>query len=443
MKSGRISEKGTVSLKLTAYVLTVLFITASLIPMAWMISSSMKDSKSIYALPPKWIPKKPQIVMITLDVGALAQQDQETLEMEAAKAIWFTWKKYQNESIGEMRVIGMINGKRLFEAVTPSYMFSAGRAQIVPAQVFTDAIMKVKYPIIKENGYTTFQWFSDAPPSVSEGAEAARQVPVPASLDVNSPAGQVQAFLQDAKFMKAAVLSVDEKGNWLRLFDNYTVLLLLGKLGFNFPHYMLNSVVVVVASIMFQFLVGGLAGYAISRLMSGKWAALWTLFFVATIMIPEIAILVPLYLTMEKLNLIDTLWAIILPHSAWGIVIFLFKGFFDQLPGELLQAARIDGSSEIGIYARLVIPLSLPIFTVVGVMTFIAVWNEFLWPLVAARKEAVWTLTVALNRFQGLQTISTNVLMSSLTIATVPMLLVFLFCQRLIERGVTWTGVKG
>lgn len=434
MKSGRIREKGIVSLKLTAYVLTMLFVTASLVPMAWMVSSSMKDSKSIYALPPKWIPKKPQIVTITLDVGALAQQDRETLEMEAAKAIWFSWKKNQNESIGEMRVIGTINGKRLFEAVTPSYMFSTGRTQIVPAQVFTDAIIKVKYPIIKENGYTTFKWFSDA---------ARQDLSAPESLDVNSPAGQVQAFLQDAKFMKATVLSVEEKGNWLRLFDNYTVLLLVGKIGFNFPHYMLNSVVVVGASILSQFLIGGLAAYAISRLMSGKWAVFWTIFFVATIMIPEIAILVPLYLTMEKLNLIDTLWAIILPHSAWGIVIFLFKGFFDQLPGELLQAARIDGSSEIGIFARLVIPLSLPIFTVVGVMTFIAVWNEFLWPLVAARKEAVWTLTVALNRFQGMQTISTNVLMSSLTVATVPMLLVFLFCQRLIERGVTWTGVKG
>lgn len=434
MKSEHIREKGIVSLKLTAYVLTLLFVAGSLVPMAWMVSSSMKDSKSIYALPPKWMPEKPQTVTITLDVGALAQQDRETLEMEAAKAIWFSWKKYQNESIGEMRVIGTRNGKRLFEAVTPSYMFSAGRPQIVPAQVFTDAIMKVKYPIIKENGYTTFQWFSDA---------AAQELPASASPDVNSPAGQVQAFLQDANFMKAAVLSVEEKGNWLRLFDNYTVLLLIGKTGFNFPHYMLNSVIVTVASILCQFLIGGLAGYAISRLMSGRWAVLWMLFFVATIMIPEIAILVPLYLTMEKLNLIDTLWAIILPHSAWGIVIFLFKGFFDQLPGELLQAARIDGSSEIGIFTRLVIPLSLPIFTVVGVMTFIAVWNEFLWPLVVARQEAVWTLTVALNRFQGMQTISTNVLMASLAVATVPMLLVFLFCQRLIERGVTWTGVKG
>lgn len=442
MKSGRIREKGAVSLQLTAYVVTILFIIASLVPMVWMISSSLKDSKSVYALPPKWIPEKPQVVTITLDLGGLARQDRQTLEMEAAKATWFGWKKYQNESIGEMRVIGTINGERLFEAVTPSYQFHTGRTFVVPAQVYTDAIMKLKYPIIKEKGYTQFEWFLDAP-VITGGETAGQDVATPASRDDKSPAGLVGAFLQDADFMNAAVISVEEKGNWLRLFDNYAVLLLMGNTGFNFPHYILNSVMVTLTSILLQFIVGGLAGYAISRLMSKKWAVFWMLFFVATIMIPEIAILVPLYLTMEKLNLIDSLWAIILPHSAWGIVIFLFKGFFDQLPGELLQAARIDGASEIRIFARLVVPLSLPIFTVVGVMTFIAVWNEFLWPLVVARSESVWTLTVALNRFQGMQGTTTNVLMASLAIATIPMLLVFLFCQRLIEKGVSWTGVKG
>lgn len=434
MRSGRIREKGMFSLKLTAYVLTAICIIISLVPMAWMISSSLKDSKSIYAIPPTWIPKLPQVVTVTLDMSALAEQDRETLEKEAAKATWFAWKKFQNESIGEMRVIGTAGGEALFEAVTPAYQFSSGRAKIVPAQVFTDQIMKVKYPIIKEFGYTKFQWYADpvdqAEPNASE-------------LEAGSPGALVQDYLKEAPFLSSTLVSVEEKGSLKRLFDNYVVLLFAGRAGFDFPLYLLNSILVTGASILLQFVVGGLAGYAISRLMSGRWAIFWTLFFVATIMIPEIAILVPLYLTMDELHLVDTLWAIILPHSAWGIVIFLFKGFFDQLPGELLQAARIDGSSELGIFARLVIPLSMPIFTVIGVMTFMAVWNEFLWPLVVARQEAAWTVTVALNRFQTMQTTNTNVLMASLAVATIPMLLVFLFCQRLIERGVSWTGVKG
>jgi multiple sugar transport system permease protein len=438
-KSGRIREKGYYSLQITAYAVTALFIAASLVPLAWMISSSLKDGKSIYAFPPRWIPKVPQTVTVALDFSGMAQQDRQAFEAEAAKATWFAWKKLQNESIGEMRVVGTLNGRKVLEAQTPSYLFTAGRTQIVPAQVFTDAIMRIKLPIIRSNGYTHFRWYGD------EGAEV-RPQPDAAEPPADSPAGKVREFLQQAKFMKAKLVSVTQQSNWLRLFDNYITLWTMNAKtdsGFDYPKYLLNSAVVTGATIAFHFFVGGLAGYALSRLISRKWAARWMLFFVATIMIPEIAILVPLYLTMEKLHLVNTLWAIILPHSAWGIVIFLFKGFFDQLPGELLQAARIDGASELRIYNRLVIPLSLPIFTVVGVMTFLAVWNEFLWPLVVARQEPVWTLTVAINDFQNRQSIGPNVLMASLTVATLPTLAVFLFCQRLIEKGVAWTGVKG
>ncbi|MBW7461490.1 carbohydrate ABC transporter permease, partial [Paenibacillus sepulcri] len=150
-----------------------------------------------------------------------------------------------------------------------------------------------------------------------------------------------------------------------------------------------------------------------------------------------------LYLTMDKLHLVNTLWGIILPHTAWGIVIFLFKGFFEQLPGELIQAGRIDGASEVHIFWRIIIPMSTPIFTVVSVMTFIAVWNEFLWPLVVAKSPQVWTFTVALNDFQNRQSMGANVIMSSLVIATIPLMIIIISCQKLIEKGVSFTGLKG
>jgi len=444
----RIREKGSVSLKGTAYALTIVFIVISLVPMAWMISSSLKDSKSIYAFPPRWLPKTPQTVTVTLNFSGAAPAEREFYEKEAAKAIWYAWKKHQNEPIGEMRVIGIRDGRAILEASTPSYLFTVGRPLVVPSQVFTDAVMNTKFPIIKQRGFTKFVWFWEdeteaggkefggAEPGGTERSEA----------QSGTPALLVRDFLRQADFMQAEVVAVEQRDNWRRLFDNYLALWAVtdsdGE-GLGMVRYLLNSIYVTLASVAAQFVVGGLAGYALSRLISPKWAVRWTLFFVATIMIPEIAILVPLYLTMEQLGLVNTLWGIILPHTAWGIVIFLFKGFFDQLPGELLQAARIDGASELGIYRKIVIPMSLPIFTVVGVMTFIAVWNEFMWPLVVARKESAWTLTVALNDFQNRQTLGTNVLMSSLTVATVPMLLVFLFCQRLVERGAAWTGVKG
>lgn len=258
-------------------------------------------------------------------------------------------------------------------------------------------------------------------------------------------------WLSESKVVKGKVLTIGEVKDWKRLFDNYIVLWEMtggaesktGSATYGFPHFLLNSVIVTDVTIILQLIIGGTAGYALAHLVKSKVSCWLTLFFVATIMIPEIAIPVPLYLTMDKLHLVNSLWGIILPHTPCGIVIFLFKGFFEQLPGELLQAGRIDGANEVRIFYRIVVPMSAPIFTVVAVMTFIAVWNEFLWPLVVARTQDVWTFTVALNDFQQRASLGANVIMSSLVIATIPLMLNITSCQKLIEKGVSFTGLKG
>lgn len=445
MKGKRIKERGAWLVSFTAYFVTITFIVISFVPMIWMISSSLKDVYSIHSFPPKWMPSAPQTITLLIDYSGSDRREREFYELEAAKATWFTWKKFQNLPIGEMKVIGMSEGRKLFSSETPAYIFTAGRAAVVPANMFTDDVMKLKMPIMKDRAYWQFAWYGEGV-SLNDKEQAILR-------DGADPGGwkplvsQVGGYLKnDANYLNGTVLAADQTSNWARVFDNYAALWRLGgqeNSSINFVRAFGNSVFVNVVTILLHISIGGMAGYALSRLVSQRWAVWLTLFFVATIMIPEIVILVPLYLTIEKLNLVNSLWGIILPHSAWGIVIYLFRGFFDQLPGELLQAARIDGASELRIYTRFVVPLSMPIFTVVGVMSFISVWNEFLWPLIVARKEEYWTLTVALYSFRTLRNLPENLLMASSVVATVPLLLVFLFCQRLIERGVAWTGVKG
>ena len=256
-------------------------------------------------------------------------------------------------------------------------------------------------------------------------------------------------FYATSKFVSGKVLSIEEKPRFWSIFDSYLVLNKVTKAasndGYGISHYFLNSLIVTFVTIVSQLLFGGLAGYALSFLIKSKRLKLvLVMFFLATLMIPDIALLIPLYLTMNQLHLVDTLWAIILPHTAWGIVIFLFKGFFDQLPRELIQAARVDGASEFRTFYQIVIPMSVPIFTVVSVLTFLPVWNEFLWPLVVARSSANWTLTVALNNLQNQASIvSENMLMASGVISMIPLLIVFITCQKLIEKGASFTGVKG
>lgn len=447
MKTNRIREKGQRSLTLTAYMITIGCILLAFVPLVWMISSSLKDSLSIYSFPPKWIPPQPQQISVVLEYegegGEAAGEDAEFFELEAMKATWFTWKKFQNEPIGGFTVTGVRGGKVIYKASTPSFMFTAGRTEVVPSLLFTDAMMQNKLPMIRERGYSRFVWYGPDGPSWNGAAEAATAGSAAEALPGDSPGAKVAAFLdEEASYLQGRPVAVTQQGDWRRQFDNFLALWKLNTTGgYSFLHYMWNSFLVTGASIAFQLVVGGLAGYALSRLVTPAWSRWLTLFFVATIMIPEIAILVPLYLTMEKLQLVNTLWGIILPHSAWGIVIYLFKGFFDQLPGELLQAARIDGAQEWRVFSMIVVPMSYPIMTVVGVMTFMAVWNEFLWPLVVARSEEVWTFTVALNDFQN--TKEMNIVMASLVVSTFPLLFIFATSQRLIERGVSWTGVKG
>ncbi|MBP3965649.1 carbohydrate ABC transporter permease [Paenibacillus lignilyticus] len=436
---GRIREKGGLSVKIVSYSVAIFFILSSIVPLVWMISSSMKDNISIYSFPPKWIPEVPKTVSVTLNYDGADISKPEEYELDAMEAIWFTWKRMQNEAVGAMKVTGVKDGVIVYKASMPAYNFTVGRPQIVPTMVATHAVMKNKLAKIRAGKLTSFDFKGDGD-KYTGSTEIAAELPLHATNALK--------WLTESKVVKGKVLTISEVKDWRRLFDNYIVL--WKKSGdeskganFGFPHFLLNSVIVTGSTIILQLLIGGTAGYALAHLVRSKVGTWLTLFFVATIMIPEIAILVPLYLTMDKLHLVNSLWGIILPHTAWGIVIFLFKGFFEQLPGELLQAGRIDGASEFKIFWRIIVPMSAPIFTVVAVMTFIAVWNEFLWPLVVARTQDVWTFTVALNDFQQRQSMGSNVIMSSLVIATIPLMLIITSCQKLIEKGVSFTGLKG
>ncbi|GGD78491.1 carbohydrate ABC transporter permease [Paenibacillus nasutitermitis] len=433
----RIKERGGFSVKLVAYTVASVFILVSVIPLIWMISSSMKDNISIYRFPPTWIPEMPKAIHVTLNYDGTDLEKQEDYELDAMEAIWFTWKKMQNDAIGAFEVTGVKDGAVVYQAGMPSYKFTLGRPQVVPTMLATHATMKIKLPQIRDRKLTTFDW-------AAQGTAYEGETTLPAGLSETS--ASVKQLLAESKVVKGKVMALSENDDWRRLFDNFIVLWRMAeseKNSYGFPHFLLNSVIVTAATIFSHMLIGGMAGFALAHLVRGRIGAWLTLFFVATIMIPEIAILVPLYLTMDKLHLVDTLWGIILPHTAWGIVIFLFKGFFQQLPGELIQAGRIDGASEFRIYWRIIVPMSAPIFTVVSVMTFIGVWNEFLWPLVVARSPSVWTFTVALSDFQNRQSMGANVIMSSLVLATIPLLIIIVSCQKLIEKGVSFTGLKG
>ncbi|GBG05619.1 carbohydrate ABC transporter permease [Paenibacillus agaridevorans] len=443
MKQSRIKEKGQTSFKAFAYAFSILSIVLLLFPLGWAISSSLKDPISLYQFPPKWIPEQPQVVTIVVDYSDSDMSDQQALERDGLKAMWYSWKRKQNEAIGEMRTIGMRDGRVLYEMKMRAFEFNAGRSYVLPTEVFTDQMMKTKYMLIKERGYSHVTWHG----LDSETVYSPKQRAVSSTEDQLS--AQIDAFLQSSSFLEGDVRTVSQSGDWMRIFDNYLAIFKENSLtskSATILNSFMNSVYVVVLSIFSQLLLGGTAAYAISKLIGKQWSNRWTLFFVATIMIPEVAIIVPLYLVIGELGLTNNLWGVILPHTSWGIVIYMFKGFFDQIPDEMLQAARMDGANEWRIFYSMIVKLSIPIFTVISIMTFMAVWNEFLWPLIVLRDESLYTFTLYItseaSRPRAAGTGQST--MAMLLLAAIPLMVVFATCQRLIERGVSWSsGVKG
>ncbi|MFD5829764.1 carbohydrate ABC transporter permease [Lentzea sp. NPDC060358] len=204
--------------------------------------------------------------------------------------------------------------------------------------------------------------------------------------------------------------------------------------------FFLNTFVVAIGAWAVQMAVIVPAAYALSKLRPWGGNVVMGL-MLATLMLPSTAVLVPVYLTLIDLGLLNTPAGIWLPAAANALNVYLLKRFFDQIPGELLEAARIDGAGTWTTLVRVVLPISRPILAVVSIFAVVAAWKDFIWPLLVFPDPAKQTLSVALQRFAPDTPI--NLLLAGLVLASLPMVALFLAFQRHILAGLTAGGVKG
>jgi multiple sugar transport system permease protein len=210
-----------------------------------------------------------------------------------------------------------------------------------------------------------------------------------------------------------------------------------------FPRYLVNSLVVALAVVAGNVLTGAMVGYALARKrFPGNRALTWGV--IATLMVPKQVLMVPLYLVLAKLGLLDTYAALILPFVVDAFSIFLVRQYVLALPHELEDAARVDGAGELRIFATIVLPLLRPALAVVAINAFLLNWNSFLFPLIFTDSDALRTLPVGLALFaQGEHATDWGLLMAGSTISVVPMLLAFVVFQRQIIDGMTAGAEKG
>ncbi|MBV9391809.1 MAG: carbohydrate ABC transporter permease [Verrucomicrobia bacterium] len=203
-----------------------------------------------------------------------------------------------------------------------------------------------------------------------------------------------------------------------------------------------NSLLVSFSTVVLGLLINSLSGFAFGVLRFPGRNLLFVI-TVLTFLVPFEAISIPLYTVVRALGWLDTYWALIIPGVANGIVIFLFRQFFSQVPRELVDVARIDGAGWLSIYFRIYLPLSKPVLVSAALLIFLFQWESFLWPLIAVRSENLKVIQVALAGFeQRYQTLWNELFAASVFAALIP-LLVLLPLQRYYVQGVTASGFKG
>ena len=202
-----------------------------------------------------------------------------------------------------------------------------------------------------------------------------------------------------------------------------------------------NSTLVAIAVTAFQIVTSALAGYALARLkFRGRQVLL--LVVLATLVIPFQLLVIPIFLVLKWGHLINTYWALILPTAVNGFGIFLLRQYFQTIPVELEEAAAIDGANRLQILWRVMLPLARPALVTLFLFTFIGEWNDLFKPLVFTTRPELRTVQLALAEFQEQFTNNWPLMMAAVTIATVPVMVLFLIGQRQFIQGIAATGIK-
>lgn len=201
-----------------------------------------------------------------------------------------------------------------------------------------------------------------------------------------------------------------------------------------------TTVIVVVLSFL-GILVNAMAGFAFEK-YEFKGSTVLFYFVLITMMVPAQVTIIPVYLMLNGIGLTDTYFGIVLPGLVSGFSIFMYKAFMSTIPNELMEAARIDGTTEFQIFYKIALPMIKPALSIQAIFTFIGAWNSFLWPLILSNSSKYYTISVALNNLKGQYAAKFAFQMAGATVMIIPIVIVFSFFQKNIIEGNALSGIK-
>lgn len=442
IRCGR-SERG---LKITAVVISLLFAALMVYPMLFAVSSSMKDNAKIYDVPPKLLPASANSLSVVLDYSGMEFTDdsqlKDTVLRDNILTMFGTNFKMADDSIMEIHVYGVKDGVTVFHS----------RAHQMKLQMERDYGV-YKSTAIKSEVLLHGDRYVRAAESIGyEFDTAGIGKEPPQGLD--NRFGETVASLLSEKYQTTGRLaSVGDKVNNLLNLESFKYYLQMPayiypkserivKLGF--MTFVLNSIIVIGFAMVAQVILCSVCAFVISRQLSERAGKAVLLFFLGGMMVPFASIMLPQLIMYREMGAYNNYAALLLPFLyPYGFYVYLYKGFFDQIPGSYFEAAKLDGAGSFYLYKRICMPLSKPIISLIALQTFIGNWNDFFWAWLVTEDQKLWTLNVALYNISNNAGTKQNALMGLAVVTVMPVILLSILFSKQLKQSIVASGVKG
>lgn len=434
-------------LRITAYIVTLIFAIVLLYPLIYTVSNSAKDNVKIYDVPPKLLPDSAQSMSIVIDYSDLgAISDQELLDkamQDNTLAMFSTSNEFPRESIFEVKVYGVKDNKTIFYSRAHKMKlelirdFGVYQSSVVKSEVLLhgDRYIRANDSI----GYEFDPKGLDRQPTLNQANDTYSPAMTSLLSDKYKTNGK---FIGNGVTNRNVLLLESYKYYFQMPSYVYSTNPTIAK--YSFLAFVFNSFIVIGWAIITQVVLSSLSAFVISRLLSPRAGRIVLLYFLGAMMIPFASIMLPQLIMYKNMGFYNNYAALLLPFLyPFGFYIYLFKGFFDRIPGDYFEAARIDGAKNFYLYMKICMPLSTPIIALIALQTFIGNWNDFFWAWMVTENQKLWTLNVALYNISMNGSTKQNFILGLSLITIMPVVLLTVLASKQLKQGIMASGVKG
>ena len=433
-------------LKIVAVTVSLLFAALMLYPLVFAVSSAMKDNSQIYKVPPKLLPGKANSVSFVLDYTGQEFQNAEEMKDQMLKdnvlVMFGTNFKFADQSIMEIHVYGTREGKTLFHS----------RAHQMKLQMECDYGI-YKRTAIKKEILLHDDRYVRACESIGYEFDEKGIDKVPEEGLADDFQDQIAPVIQEKYTTAGTLVSIGNRTKNLLSLESFKYYLDMPAyiypqservVKYGFLTFVMNSVIVIGFAMIAQVILCSVCAFVISRQLSQRAGKFVLMFFLGGMMIPFASIMLPQLIMYREMGAYNNYAALLLPFLyPYGFYVYLYKGFFDQIPGSYFEAAALDGAGSWYLYSRICMPLSKPIISLIALQTFIGNWNDFFWAWLVTEDQNLWNLNVALYNISNNAGTKQNALMGLAVVTITPVILLSILFSRQLKQSIAASGVKG